>query len=83
MHSTGYFIEDKRPFSEKTWGHRTAIYVKLSKELSNSQWNSIYGGLEVTEDVHKRLNEFSRPVEQWTDNPEEYFIVGSDPPDTE
>lgn len=83
MHTTGYYIEDKRPFSEKTWGHRTAIYVKLAKDLSESQWNGIYGGLEVTQDIHEKLDKYSKPVEQWTDNPEEYFIVASDPPDAE
>ena len=83
MHSTGYYIEDKRPFAEKTWGHRTAIYVKLAKGLSHSQWTGIFGGLEYTQGLQEKLNEFSKPVENWTDNPEDYFIVLSDPPDTE
>ncbi|KAF9641975.1 hypothetical protein BDM02DRAFT_3133425 [Thelephora ganbajun] len=79
MHSTSWFIEDKCPFSEKFWGHQTAIYVKLMKELSTSQWNTFYTGLGYTEGVHEKLNEFSRPVKRWTDDPDEYFIVGSDP----
>ena len=68
MHSTGYYIEDKRPFAEKTWGHRTAIYVKLVKGLSHSQWTRIFGGLEYTQGLQEKLNEFSKPVENWTDN---------------
>ena len=79
MHTTGHFIKDKRPFSEKGWGHRTAIYVKLTKELKDSQWDSFYSGMEYTEGAHKRLKEFSKPVESWTNDPDEYFIVGSDP----
>ena len=83
MHSTGYYIKDERPFSEKFWGHRTAIYVKLAKELSDSRWDGIYAALAHTEDVHEKLKEFSKPVEQWTDDPDEYFIAGSDPTDVE
>jgi len=83
MHSTGYFIEDKRPFSEKFWGHRTAVYVRLGKQLSASQWDSFYAALGYTEGVQEKLKEFSRPVEHWTDDPEEYFIVGSDPAEAE
>lgn len=83
MHSTGYYIEDKHPFSDKLWGRRTAVYLKLAKELSASQWDGLFGGLEYTKDVHEKLDEFSRPVENWTDNPDEYSIVASDPPDLE
>ena len=83
MHSTGYFVEDKLPFSEKFWGHRTAVYIKLATQLSPSQWNSFYGGLKYTEGVQEKLKEFSRPVEHWTDDPEEYFVVGSDPAEAE
>ena len=79
MHSTGYFIEDKQPFSEKFWGHRTAIYIKLAKELTASQWNSFYAGLEYSGNIHEKMDEFSKPVEHWTDNPDEYFLVESDP----
>ena len=79
MHSTGHFIEDKRSFSEKFWGHRTAIYIKLVKELSNSRWESFYAGLAYSENVQEKLNECSKPVETWTNNPDEYFIAGSDP----
>ena len=83
MHSTGYFIEDKHPFSEKKWGHRTAIYVKLATELSISQWTSIYGSLEHTEDVDKKMREFSKPVVNWSSDPNNYSLVASDPPDEE
>ena len=83
MHSTGHYTEDKHSFSKKTWGHQTVIYTKLAKEVSDSQWNRIYGGLEYTEGVNEKLNEFSKPVETWTDNPQEYFIASSDPPDVE
>ena len=83
MHSTGYYIEDKCPFAEKTWGHRTMIYVKLAKGLSHSQWTRIFGGLEYTQGLQEKLNEFSKPVENWMDNLEDYFIVSSNPPDTE
>jgi len=83
MHSTGFYIKDERAFSEKFWGHRTAIYVKLAKEISDSRWDSFYAALAYTEGVHEKMSEFSRPVEHWTDNPDEYFIVGSDPVDAE
>ena len=33
--------------------------------------------------MEEKLKEFSRPVEHWTDNPDEYFIVGSDPAEEE
>jgi len=83
MHSTGYFIEDKRAFSEKFWGQRTAVYIKLAKLLSTSQWDNFYQALGCTEEVQEKLTEFGRPVEHWTDDPEEYFIVGSDPGEEE
>jgi len=35
----------------------------------------------VHEDVQDKLKEFSKPAEQWTDDPDEYIIVGSDPPE--
>ena len=82
MHSTGYFVKDKRPFSEKFWGHRTAIYLKLVTGLPDSRWDSFYAALAYTEDIHEKLSEF-RPVEHWTDNPDEYFIMGSDPVEAE
>ena len=83
MHSTGWFIEDKRPYSEMFWGHRMVIYVKLAKELSSSQWDSFYAALGYSEGVQDKLGEFSKPVEHWTDNPDECFIVGSDPAEME
>ena len=78
MHSTGYFIKDERPFSEKLWGHRTAIYIKLVKELSASKWRGFNGALATSQSIQEQLNEY-RPVEHWTDDPEQYFIMGSDP----
>ena len=56
MHSMGHYIEDKHSFSKKMWGHWTAIYTKLVKEVSDSQWNRIYGGLEYTEGVVRKLD---------------------------
>ena len=79
MHSTGYYIKDERPFSEKFWGHRTMIYIKLVKELPDLRWDGLYSALAYTEGVHKKMSEFSKPVEHWTNDPDEYFIVGSDP----
>ena len=79
MHSTGHFIEDKRSFSEKNWTHRTEIYIKLAKELSGSRWEGFYAGLAYSEGVEKRLRECRKPTETWVNDPDEYFIVGSDP----
>jgi len=79
MYLAGHFIQDKRPFSKKFWGHRTAIYVMLAKQLKALQWNKIYAALKYNEGYQERLKVFSQPVEHWTDDPEEYFIVGSDP----
>ena len=81
MHSTGHYIKDKCPFAKKTWGHWTAIYVKLAKGLSSWQWTRICGGLEYTEGIQEKFNEFSKPVGKLRDNPEEYFIISSDLPD--
>ena len=83
MHSTGYFIKDERAFSEKWWGHRTTIYIKLVKELSNSRWNGINGALASAKDLLDKLKKASQPVVRWTNDPEEYFIVGSDPAEPE
>lgn len=83
MHSTGLFLEDKCSFSEKYWGHQTAIYVKLAKELSSSQWDGFYKALVYTEDIEERFDEFCHPVENWADNPDDYTIVGSDPIEAE
>ena len=79
MHSTSYYIKDYHPFSKKFWGHRITIYIKLTKELSDLWWDGTYAGLVHAEDIHEKLREFSKPVEQWTDDPNEYFIAGSDP----
>ena len=83
MHSTGYFIDDKRPFSEKNWSGRTEIYIKLIKELSNSRWDGFYAGLACTADIEEKLDECSRPAGTWTNDLNEYFIVGSDPVEEE
>ena len=81
MHSTGIYIEDRKPFSKNGWMHRTSIYLKLINSLTEAQWTSIYGSLSLVEDVHEKLKEFSRPVERWTDDPNEYTVVGSDSPE--
>ena len=83
MHSTGYFFEAKRSFSEKHWGHRTAIYVNLIQQLSKSQWEGFYAEMMGTVRTQDAIDEFRKPVEQWMDNPKEYFILGSDPVDME
>ena len=79
MHLTGTFIMDGRPFSDNNWGHRTAVYAKLARDMTDSQWNKFYAGLGYTEAIKEKLKECSKPVQHWTDNPDEYFIVGSDP----
>jgi len=79
MHSTGFLIEDKCPFSEKNWGHRTSIYAKLAQDMMPPQWNRFYDGLRYTGGFHEKMQEFSRPAEEWTDDPNEYIIIESDP----
>ena len=79
MHLTGYFIKDNCPFSEKVWGHRTAIYLKLANHLSNSKWDGFNGALAHAQGLQNKLKECSKPVERWTDDPEEYYIMASDP----
>ena len=83
MHTLGCFIKSHRPFSEKGWGHRTAVYLKLAKDMTTAQWTGFYDALRVHEDIQDKLKEFSKPAEQWTDDPNEYFIVGSDPAEEE
>ena len=56
-----------------------AIYIKLVKELSDSKWRGFNGTLASCKDVQDKLKEYGRPVEHWTDKPEEYFIMGFDP----
>ena len=79
MHSTGTFILDGRAFSEVNWGHRTPVYAKLAGDMTDSQWERFYAGLGYTEAINEKLKECSRPVQHWTDDPNEYFIVGSEP----
>lgn len=81
MHAQGFFIKCRRSFSEKSWGHRTAIYSKLAKAMTAGQWAGFYGMLRVHEDIQDKMDEFGKPAEQWTDDPNEYFIVASDPPE--
>lgn len=81
MHTLGQFVEDTRPFSEKYWGPRTAVYVKLAKDMTSAQWTGFYRMLRVHEDIQEKMEEFSKPAERWTDDPDEYFIMGSDPPE--
>ena len=78
-HTLGYFVKDGCPFSDKSWGHRTAVYLKLAKDMTATQWARFYGMLRVHEDIQDKLEEFSKPAEQWTNDPDEYIIVGSDP----
>lgn len=79
MHTMGCFIKSRRSFSERHWGHRTAVYSKLAKDMTAAQWTGFYSMLRVHEDILDKLDEISKPAEQWTDDPEEYFIAGSDP----
>ena len=81
MHSTGCFIKDKRSFSEKHWGHRTAIYSELATDPTPSQWNKFYASLRVNSGFQDKLNKCSWPMMDQTDNPQHYFIAGSDPAD--
>ena len=79
MHSTSKFIQDKCLFSKKNWGHHTAIHVKLVKSFSKSNWANFYLALSFAGDMQEKLKEFSHPVEHWTNNPDEYFLMESDP----
>jgi len=78
MHTQGYFIKGRHSFSDKSWGHRTAIYLKLIKDMTAAQWGGFYRMLRVHEDIQEKLKEFSKPAKQYTDDPNEYFIAGSD-----
>ena len=79
MHTLGFFIKGHQSFSEKSWGHRIVVYLKLAKDMTATQWAGFYGMLCVHEDIQDKLKAFSKPAEQWTNDPNEYFIVGSDP----
>jgi hypothetical protein len=83
MHSTGFYIESKRAFSERNWNHRTPIYLKLVKGLSAGEWKKFYAALGQVEESREKLREFSHPVERWADDPEEYTMRGSDPAEEE
>ena len=77
MHTLGFYVKDHRSFSKKAWGHRTPIYLKLAKNMSATQWAQFYSMLHVHKKIEDGLKEFSKPAEPWTNNPDEYFIVGS------
>ena len=79
MHSTGTFIRDQRAFSENNWGHRTTVYAKLVGDMTPSQWDNFYAGLGYAEQISDKLKECSRPVQNWTDDPDQYRLIGSDP----
>lgn len=80
MHTLGYFVEDGHPFSERRWGQRTAVYLKLAKDMTATQWASFYLMLRVHEDIQEKMEEFIvKPAESWSDDPNEYFILGSEP----
>ena len=53
--------------------------MKLAKEMSAAQWAQFYSMLRAHEKIQDGLKEFSKPAKPWTDNPNEYFIAGSDP----
>jgi hypothetical protein len=55
------------------------IYLKLAKDMTASQWTKFYGMLRVHGDILEKLKESTKPAEHWDDDPEEYFIMGSDP----
>jgi len=83
MHALGHLVEDGRSFSEKTWGSRTAVYVKLANDMTDTQWAGFYRMLRVHKDIQEKMEEFNRPVGCCADDPNEYVIVGSDPPEEE
>ena len=79
MHSSGFLIKSRHSFSEKSCGPQTAIYLKLANDMTAAQWAGFYGKLRVHEGIQDSLEEDSKPAGQWTDDPDQYFIVGSDP----
>ena len=79
MHTLGHFVEDGHSFSEKTWGHRTAVYLKLAKDMNAAQWEGFYGMLRVHEGIQEKMEESIKPAEHWSNDPDEYFILGSEP----
>ena len=83
MHSLGFFIKGSGSFSEKYWGNRTPIYLKLAKDMTPARWGRFYAMLRVHDGIQGKLKEFSKPAERWADNPDEYFIAGSDPAEEE
>ena len=59
-------------------GTQDSYYIKLVNELSASKWSGFNRALETSQSIQDQLDEY-RPVERWTDDPEQYFIMGSDP----
>ena len=55
------------------------IYIKLAKGLSNSKWDGFNGALASAQDIQGKLKMCSKPVEHWTSDLEEYFIIASNP----
>jgi hypothetical protein len=69
MHTLGFFVKGLVLFSEKSWGHRTPVYVKLANDMTAAQWVRFYDMLRVHEKIEDKLKEFNKPAEQWTNNP--------------
>ena len=49
--------------------------------MTATQWGKFYDMLCVHEDIQEKLKDYNKPAEHWTDDPEEYFIIESDPPE--
>ena len=81
MHTLGHLIKDGRLFLEKHWGQWTTVYLKLAKDMTSAQWVVFYCMLRVHEDIQEQMEEFSKPAKRWTNDPDEYFIMGSDLPE--
>lgn len=47
--------------------------------MAPAQWGYFYSMLCVHENILNKLKEFNKPAEQWTNDPNEYFIVRSNP----
>ena len=49
--------------------------------MTSAQWVVFYCMLRVHEDIQEQMEEFSKPAKRWTNDPDEYFIMGSDLPE--
>ena len=47
--------------------------------MTPSQWDRFYAGLGTTGEISEKLRECSQPKQNWTNDPEQYRIIGSDP----